>query len=388
MKRLVALVAPVIGLYAFAACSPALANDDAQHGFTEEQTRLAASLPVYVIPQHPRLRPQMFITSVSGPHASSMGHIGNFTITGFPPAEAASLSALVGAGAGAQVLSAAVIMEQGRGRAQRNFDAVQQARCDLPVDDLQRAVVDSIRRSSWGATTNAKTDFFVDGSLDRKRLPPKDEPRLVFVVGAGFSVDFAHLMTTVDVLAYAPEGSGSAWKRESRWLYSFVAVSDPIQLDAKTTADIDAMTRAEYSRYALTGNEALVRKVNNAGFYAEKTERRKATVAATMHKQNLKVSAETEWSPDARGLRSSQLWAENDCARTRDALVRNTEEISRMLGALYAQKLPLEKAPAEATQAATSSGQRYIYALPGGLYVSRNEKLAVDLANRHYLMPD
>lgn len=388
MKRLAALVTPVIGFYAFSACTPALANDAAEPGFTEEQARLAASLPVYVIPQHPRLRPQMFITAVSGRHASSMVDIGNFTITGFPPAEAAGLSAFAGAGAGAQVMSAAVIMEQGRERAQRNFDAVQQARCDLPVDALQAAVVDSIRRSSWGATTNAKTDFFVDGALDRKRLPPKDEPRLVFVVGAGFSVDFAHLMTTVDVLAYAPEGSGSAWKRESRWLYSFVAVSDPIRLDAKTTADIDAMTQAEYSRYTHTGNEALVRKVNNAGFYADKIERRKATAAATLHKQNLKVSAETEWSSDARGLRSSQLWAENDCARTRVELERNTAEISQMLSALYAQNLPLEKTPSEAMQTATSSGQRYIYALPGGLYVSRNEKLAVDLTNRHYLMPE
>lgn len=287
-------------------------------------------------------------------------------------------------------LADAMIYAEAKQRAAAAYAPVVGGRCDLEIAaPLQQTLREAMARAPWGANVQP---ILIDGDVeDWDKQIPKDRPRQVFSVSASLTPGLGALLTSVDLAAYSPEGegSGSSWQKKPLWQDRFIVVSDVVALPAKSDADRARMAAQEDARYAESGDLAVVAKVAKDIYGAGKSERMRATAADRLHKRNLKLAREADWSLLTEGPRRGELWSQDDCAPMRAAVAAASGELGRMLDDLYAQRLPPRLPAKHKTKddPPEAPGERKIRALPGGVYVSRNEGGTTPLAYRYHLLP-
>lgn len=355
-------------------------------GYRSERASLAASLPVHIVALDQRVRPQVDFVyqDVTRYMPGYPGGTPQFN-SGMSTGQAIGVNVLGGLIASAIVNGAAY--SEAKNRAVAAYQPLQQARCDLPVDTpLQQAVRDAIARAPWGAAVAVN---LTDGEDDawEKRIP-KDQPRQIFTITSSLSPGLTALVTSVDVAAYAPEGEAKpAWRKKPLWRDHFIVVSDWLDLPPKTAAEVEQLVAQEQRRFADSGAQAMVARVKEKGRVGRSSELREAADARKLHEKNLELAREESWSAEIEDQRRARLWSENDCARLRSAIDLAGAELGRMLDALYAQQLPARRSSKELDNAFERPGDRQIRALPGGVYVSRNEGGSVNLNFRYSLLP-
>lgn len=374
------------GALALALSTAAQAASKEIDGYRPERATLAASLPVHIVALNRQVRPQIdyVYQDVSRYTPGYPGGSPQFN-AGMSTGQAIGVNVLGSLIASAIVNSAAY--SKAKSRAVAAYEPLQHTQCDLPIDaPLQQAVRDAIARASWGAAT---TVTVTDGEDDtwEKRIP-KDQPRQIFTITSSLSPGLTGLVTSVDVAAYAPEGeTKSAWQKKPLWRDHFIVVSDWLELPPKTTVEIEQLVAEENRRFVDSGAQAMVARVKEKGRAGRSSELREAADARKLHEKNLELAREESWSPEIEDQRRARLWSENGCARLRSAIDLAGVELGRMLDALYTQQLPARRSSKELDNAFERPGERQIRALPGGVYVSRNEGGSVNLDFRYSLLP-
>ncbi|WP_096376390.1 hypothetical protein [Lysobacter enzymogenes] len=388
MFKITPLVAGALALAVCDFCQAAAKDID---GYRPERAELAAQMPVYIVALNERVRPQVAYPERSpGMDAYLMIQTQNM-IDSLQPAMSSGSAIATGALGGAigVALGEAMVRAAAREYAAATYAPLLRSQCDLQVDaPLQGAVREATARSPWGAA--AQPVFIAGGVEDWDKQIAKDRPRQVISVTASMTPDFSALVTTVDAAAFAPEdaSAGTGWQKKPLWRDQLIVVSDPMALAPKTQADIDRMVAEENARYAESGDLAIVERVAKDRYGSGKPERSQAVAADRRHQSRLKLARAATWVAGTDGARRAQLWSEDSCAPMRAALDQAVAETGRLLDDLYAQRLPARVPSKDTAQAwGQQPGARAIQALPGGVYVSRNDAGATQLDYRFSLLP-
>lgn len=354
-------------------------------GYAPDRATLAASLPVHVVAFNERVLPQIGF-------AQQDYSVPAYYSSGFQPTAGLSVGQSIAVDALGNALGSAIIngilYAEAKTRADAAYVPLKRGQCDLPVAAPMQALVrEAIARSTWGANAAPKLLSLKDGDLDQQI--GTDQPRQIFMVSSSFAPDLTALVTSLDIAAYAPEGdTGKGWRKQPLWRDQLIVVSDPLPaLPDKSAADIERMVADEQARYAATGNEARVRKVNAEGRGASRADRQAAANGQRTHTSKLREARNDEWSDEALAGRRAQLWSHDQCALLRTAFDQSTAELARMLDALYARQLPPRLSRKDKPGEDEVAGERKVRALPGGVYVSRNEGGATELGYRYALLP-
>ena len=348
-------------------------------GYRPERAALASQLPVYLIVLNDRVRPQMdFARRGNSVAASVRTHV-----PGTPYSDATEGNPFAGPLVAALVNQSAY--EQSAQRAEEAHAGLVRNRCDLPVAaTLQAAVRDAVARAPWGAEA-APIVLRADEKAWEEKLP-KDQPRHVFAVTSSLSPNLGTLVTTLDIAAYATDGAqGPAWRKRPLWQDQLIVVSDWLEVDVKTEADVERMVAAERRRFVESGDQARIAKANGGSVDAD--QRAAAKLADQRHKRNLMLAREDGWSVDGERMRRAELWSQDDCAPLRAALAQGAAELGRMIDAVYAQALPPRMPLTSRDTGLERPGDRQVRALPGGVFVSRNEGGSTPLEFRFSLLP-
>lgn len=357
------------GLLALGFCVIAQASPEEGEGYTSARAAMAAALPAYVVVYNERILPQLlfgvpeyrklpFYEQVQLPLVAAQPR--------HPP--------VAGVFQTAGTIPNAMLYADAETVARWGYLPLKSKGCDLPVaDSLAKSVRDSIARSSWGGAIQPRTmipkNYMFEESI------PRDQPRHVFFTSASLLPDFSALVTSVDIAAYAADSKKSdRWKKQALWRDQLIVVSDPLDaLPAKTAADIEAMIAVEQARYAASGADDLIVKVNTEGLQASRADRDAAVTAQRLHVNNMRDAKDKDWSNKSGARQRAELWSANDCARLRAAIVKNDAELVGMMDALYAGQLPPRSSDSDKNAESEQAGERKIRALPHGVYVSRND---------------
>lgn len=387
MSRITPLMAGAVALAACTFCQAAAKDIE---GYRPERAELAAQMPVYIVALNARVRPQVAYPERSPGMDAYLQIQTQNLVDSLQPAMSTGSAIAAGALGGAigAALGEAMVRAAARDYAAAAYAPLLHSQCDLQVDaPLQRAVREAAARSPWGA---AAQSVFIDGSVeDWNKQIPRDRPRQVFSITASLSPDFAALVTTVDAAAFAPEdaSAGTGWQKKPLWRDQLIVVSDPMALPPKTQADIERMVAEENARFAESGDLAIVERVAKDRYGASKPERSQAVAADRRHQSRLKLARASTWVAGTDGARRAQLWTDGACAPVRAALDQAVAETGRMLDDLYAQRLPARVPSKDTVVTPEQAGVRAIQALPGGVYVSRNDAAATKLDYRFSLLP-
>lgn len=386
MKTLTSLATGALALGWSLSASTAGKGPD---GYTPDRAALAASLPVHVVAFNERVLPQLSFEREDYPNdLVPVYYTPQFqNPVGLGTGESILLAGALGNTLG-NALAKGMHYAVAKTRAQAAYRPLKLAQCDLPVAvPMQALVREAIARSAWGANAAPKPLSLEDGDLDDRI--DADQPRQIFLASSSFSPDLTALVTSLDIAAFAPEGdTGRGWRKQPLWRDQLIVVSDPLPpLPDKSAADIERMVADEQARYAASGNEALVRKVNAEGRGASRADRQAAANGQRTHASKLREARQDEWSDNALAERRAQLWSQDQCASLRTAFDQSSAELARMLDALYAQRLPPRLSRRDKAGEDEVAGERRVRALPGGVYVSRNEGGATELEYRYVLLP-
>lgn len=227
-------------------------------------------------------------------------------------------------------------------------------------------------------------------------------------------------MTTVNAAAYAPDADGDA-QRKATWQDTLVVVSDGLWLLPKTQADIDRMVIAEQQRYAASGAEALINKVNSRGGSAAQWVRKIAVQMVAPHAKSMAEANDENWSDTSTAMHRAALWSDDHCALLEKTLQSNLQHANGMIQALLRHSLPVPgetqtpSAQVQTTQIGSTSTNpqtitetvvsvgmpegseteeiptapvRVIEAMDGGLYVSRLSIENINLGYRHMVLDE
>jgi hypothetical protein len=373
-----------------------------QRGLAPADIEVAKSLPMQVRVVQPRLRPQIRYNYVDTAQAGVSAGDNLYNGGGIGYGQA------MGVGLAGGLIAGAIINGAEKAAAKRAVSApyqlISQAKCDLPLVDSHQAVVASaLQRAGWRAQGE-----------DSMHAAAKAGPRYAFTLSTSLSPDFSAVMTTIDAAGYAPDASGKVG-RKATWQDSLVVVSDGLWLAPKTQADIDQMLAAEKQRYAASGADALIDKVNAAGANASQQDRKRANLMANQHAENLADARDAGWSDASTVMRRAMLWSQSDCTLLEKTVRSNLEHAEGLMQALLAHSLPapLETQPQPAKPVAAivnrpdpssldlpinvgmpegsvvaAAPTRVIESMPGGVYVSHLSDEYITLGFRYTLLDD
>lgn len=376
-----------------------------QRGLALADVEVAKTLPMQVIVAQPRLRPQIRYNYVDTMQAGVGAGDGLYNNPG-----GMSYGQAMGVGLAGGLIAGAIINGAEKATAKRAvrdpYQLIVQAKCDLPlVDSHQALVADALQRAQWRQQDDAS-----------RPTTAKAGPRYVFTLSTSFTPDFSALTTTIDAAGYAPDAGGKAGRKPT-WQDSLVVVSDGLWLAPKTQADIEQMVAAEQQRYAASGADALIDKVNAAASNAPRQDRKRASLMANQHAQNMADAKDEGWSDASTAMRRAMLWSQGDCALLKKTLRSNLEHADGMIQALLLNSLPprpetssqparpmaavVTKRPDPATLELPISvgvpegtvveepvSVRVIEPTPGGVYVSRLSAENIPLGYRYTLLDD
>lgn len=366
------------GVAALALSTPVRAAKSEPPGYTPDRAAIAASLPLYVIATNTRVRPQVAYGYLGTP---GVAYTGNYPGMSMGQTMGANMAGGLIAGA---LINGAMYVEA-KSAARDYFAPVEAAGCALPVDaPVQAEIAAAANRSPWGSAVRAQLHGFDDG--DVADVVPDVAARHVATVSTSLTPDLGGLVTTVQLAGHPSDPARANSARDPAWVDTLIVVSDRAAIPAKTPADTERMLREEAARYAASGAEALIAKVNGEGARASRADRRAAVDAVRLNRRNVREAKEPQWSPRTEALARATLWSQNDCARLRQAIAANAAEVGRLMDALYAQTLPTRLGADETATLPEPDGVRNAVALPGGAYVSRVGGEGVTLGFRHMLL--
>lgn len=371
-------------------------------GLAPTDVEVARALPMQVVVMQPRLRPQIRYNFVDTSQAgvSAGNNLYNGGGMGYGQA--------MGMGLAGGLIAGAIINGAEKAAAKQAvrdpYQWISQAKCDLPlVDSHQAMIANALQRAQW---RQQGEDTALTGS--------KAGPRYSFTLSTSFSPDFSALMTTIDAAGYASDASGKVG-RQATWQDSLVVVSDGLWLAPKTQTDIDQMLEAEKLRYAASGADKLIESVNAAGGNAPRQDRKRASLMANQHAENMADARDLGWSDASTDMRRAMLWSQNDCALLQKTLRSNLEHADGMMQALLRNSLPpqpdtlpqpvetvaasVPKRPDPTTLdlpisvgvpegAVAEASARVIEAMPGGVYVSHLSVENITLGYRYTVLDD
>lgn len=365
-----------MGMVALGSCTTASAAGQGVDGYGPKYEQVARTLPVYIVAYQPRVAAQMGFIFNEPPRLMPGYPISpRMYISGGPNGP---IAGAIATGLATRIATL---------RASSGYEAIKQAKCDLPVDaDLQKVVREAVLASPWGTGASIESATWRPGRDGGYYL--KEQPRQMFVVSSSLSIDLNTLVTSVDIGAYAPGGrSGDCWQEAPLWRDQLIVVSDPLPaLGQKTAADIERMVAMERARYASSGTDELVKKVNAAGQEASKSDRQRAVEQSRLHVNNMKDVRKKKWTLNSEAMKRGMLWSENGCERLRAAIGQSHTELARLLEALYSQRLPARLGPG-GPFVPGPVGVRQTVALLDGGYASRSDGAAVPLIFRYNVIP-
>lgn len=355
-----------------------------QRGLQAEDAATAGSLPIHVIVLQDRLRPQILYNYMDTSQTAG-------SIAGNLSAAGANFGQAVGGGLVGGLIAGAIIngaeLASAKNSARDPYAVVKQASCDLVLTNShQDALVSAIERNGW-AVDRSTGLHLLTGDQDAEDVVGKTIPRYVFTASTSFSPDFSALITTVDSEAFVAADGNKAGKNPA-WQDSLIVVSDGLWLPPKTQADIDLMVAAEKARYAASGADVLIAKVNAAGSNANRRDRKRAESLAGQHRDNMKEARSESWSRASEATRRALLWSENGCGKVRAALQANLEQAGLLMDGLFKQSLPPRLKTDELAAGEFEPGKRSVEPLPGGAYVSRLGGENITLGFRHMVLSD
>ena len=374
-----------------------------QRGLAPADIEVARVLPMQVLVVQPRLRPQIRYNYVDTAQAGVSAGDNLYNGGGIGYGQA------MGAGLVGGLIAGAIINGAEKAAAKQAVSApyqmILQAKCDLPlVDSHQAMVASALQHAEWRKQGE-----------DSTQTAAKAGPRYVFTMSTSFSPDFSALMTTIDAAGYAPDATGKVGRKPT-WHDSLVVVSDGLWLAPKTQADIDQMLAAEKQRYAASGADALIDKVNAAGANASRQDRKRASLMAKQHAENMAEARDAGWSDASTAMQRAMLWSQSDCALLEKTVRSNLEHAGGMIQALLghslparletqaqpvkpvaavvnrpdpsALDLPISVGVPEGSAVVESAPVRVIESMAGGVYVSHLSAENITLGYRYTVLDD
>jgi hypothetical protein len=372
------------GSLAFAAQADAKQREQA--GYDVQKTALLAGVPVQIVSVNDQLRVEYTYGYVDVPTP---------TVTG------GGLTPMQGAGVGlaggliASAIINAAIKNDAENLVEPAYATLKQAQCALPgADAYAQAVETAVRATPWGAaatlqrSTQAKPrlDAAFDGAA----------PRYVMAVTYSLTPDFAHVLTTVDAMAYAPALSDDdkRWNKDPAWVDRVVVASDRMELPPRGEAEIARDVEAENARYTAIANP-LIERANKG----DREAREEVGVQRKIHENNLKIARSDVPPPAFAASARAEQWTAGGCERLRGALQANAQELTAVLGKLFAGELaglPSQTVPPPKTSrwvvpmpttnflaGETPATERRLFAQDGRQTVSRRAGDDVVLAYRY-----
>lgn len=349
--------------------APAYAKDPP--GFDPANTASLKDIPVEVVVANDRLRVQMTWQTVSiDPQMAQNAANG---VPGMSVGAGIAAGAVGGAIAG--LIINASIESAAKKQARAGAVVIDGAGCDLPHGDaLAAAAEQAVKDTSWGAGATIRSHVLAEGQK-LEALVPNSEPRLSIALSYSLSADFATVMTTAEVQAFAPSipGAPAHWQTEPAWSDHIVYVSDMIDVPAKSQAAIDKAIADENARYAQTGVDALIDKANK---FDDTLARRAAVELMKAHERALRDAQRKDWAYDEIPRERARVWTENGCSRLRTVLDGNDAGMRQVLAQLFAGQLPVPVPHSQLQQILVArnqpKGERHVFAYerPSRLYVS------------------
>lgn len=362
---------------------PAYAAKAPLPGYGPDKAATAGALPVHVVIEQPRVKPQIAYGYVAVPDGIAYGASAYGNYPGMSMGQ--SIGVDVAGGLIASLIINGAEYAGAKHFAQGPYQVMQDAHCDLPLGDAFRTPVVNAIQARW-STAAVQPHVLEDGQSFNKAVGTG--PRYVFAVSSSLAPDFSALITTIDAEAYPDLQPGSKrTPREPAWRDTLIIVSDRMLLPAKTQADTDALAAPATSRYAALNLEPLIAKVNAQRGMADPRDRRKITNAQSDLRSALKEAQRPDWTPAGEAMRRAQLWSAGDCAALSGAVATNAAQSGLAVAALLDGTLPARVADNAALPVETA-GERKLVALPGGIVVSRKGGDEVVLGFRRSVLAD
>jgi len=359
--------------------APLHASKAEMPGFQPRDESSAAALPVHVVIEQPRVKPQIAYGYTNVPGIVSYGNYPGMSLgqtMGVDLAGGLIASALIN---GAEYAGA-------KHFARGPYRLMQDAQCDLPLDAALGAAVEGAIRARWQEAT-VRTHVLADGGSVNKAVGT-GQPRYVFAVSSSLTPDFSALVTSITAEAHAASPAGASASKQPAWRDTLIVVSDRMVLPAKTQADIDILVDAANARYAALDLEALVRKVNAAGALADRRDRQTIIYAQREHRASFKEANRSDWTPAGEATRRAMLWSEQQCGALAGAVEASAAHAGLAVTALLGGTLPARPADASTPLAEETAGERRLVALYGGTYISRRGGDEVALGFRNSVLTD
>ncbi len=347
-------------------------------GYRPGDDARAAALPMHVVIEQPRLKPQIAYGYVSVPGVTSYG---NYPGMSFGQTAGVNLAG----GLIASVLINGAEYANAKQFARGPYQLMQDAHCDLPLDEVMGTAVAGAIRARWPAAA-IQTHVLGDGESIRDAVG-KQQPRYVFAVSSSLAPDFSALVTSIQAEAYAATAANTT-ARDPLWRDTLIVVSDRLFLPAKSQADIDVLVAAANARYAALDIAPLIAKVNAAGANADRGDRQKILVAQREHRSSLKEARRSEWTPVGEATRRALLWSERQCGALAHVVDASALHAGDAVAALLAGALPAPPADADASVPDEAVGTRNLVALPGSVFISRKGGDEVALGFRKSVLSD
>lgn len=285
--------------------------------------------PIFIVSKQATVRPQI-----------AHGRLPTVVFTGAPYA---SLSFIEGMGVDmvGNVLGAALVnateREAATTDAEEHWDWLQTGSCSGDADGPVRTALQGALQQA-GANSPVNTGVLEDRKLEQ--LVSVDGGRVVVQHSTSFTPELMTVLTTVVVSAWL-EGSGKTQKKPT-WQNMLMVASAPLSLQAKTEQDSQVLLEAAETKYAQSGNEARILKVNAAGHGAHKADRQLAANTLRRHHRALRDAKDPDWAGNMESARRALFWSEGNCALLKQAVDDNALEAGRLVQSLLTNALPGE----------------------------------------------
>lgn len=325
-------------------------------GYTPERQASAATLPMHIVVEQTKVRPQIAYGYTTVPYPTQ-------TYPGM------SFGQGLGVNLAGGLIASAIIngaeYAKAKNFARGPYGLMVDAKCDLPVDQVIPARVDSAIRTTWSQATPQVHVLAEDAKL--KDVVDTKLPRYVFRVSTSLAPDFSALITTVEAAAYPANATTGKTGFEPAWQNTVIVVSDKLALAPKTQADIEAMVAAENARYAALNINALIAQANAEG--PSSRARKQVVEAQNDNRARLKEARRPVWSPASEAQMRARMWSADQCQALVAAIDANATEAGAALSALFTGAVKPQVADAEPANA-EAAGQRRLEAMAGGFIVS------------------
>lgn len=342
-------------------------------GYLPERHASAGALPMHVVIEQAKVRPQIAYGYVSTPYPTQ-------TYPGM------SFGQGLGVNLAGGLIASAIIngaeYAQAKSFARGPYGVLLEAKCDLPVDQpISERVGDAIR-NAWPQVA-AQTRVLTEDEKLKDAVDGKS-PRYVFRVSTSLAPDFSALMTTVEAAAYPATANNGAVAFKPAWQDTVIVVSDKLVLAPKTPADVESMVAAENARHAALNLGPLIAQANAEG--PSSPARKKVVEAQKENRARLKEARRATWSPATEAEMRARMWSADQCRALSAAIDANAAETGAALAALFSGAVKQEAGSEAAGGEAT--GQRRLEVFPGGFIVSHRVGDNVGLGFRESILKD